>query len=217
MHQLHQPDQCHNLHQLQGKPQQEIQPHHLAEARVGQHPLQLLQRWFLVGRGTLCLFCIGGQPPAADQSGHRRNGSGNPTHHHIATTTIGEHQGGHDQSAQPSQDRSGETCSVQTRTRGGVLGQFGGESCVGQVHAGVGRHQQHRHHHVINGLLPHISGGYPPHRRQADAEGQSTAEHPGQPGAPAALGVVAEPADQRVVEAIPHFDHRQQRAGDEGR
>ncbi len=216
LHHLHHPDQSHHLHQLQGEPEQQVEAEHPQKAWVGHHPFQLLARWIAAGHGALRCLGEGRQTPAAGEGGHRGDRAGDAPHHQIAIGPLAEHHRGDDQAAEAREDRAGEAGGVQAGPQGRDRRQLRGEGRVGQVHAGVGAHQQDRHHHVVPGALPEAPGGDPPHRRQADAEGQCCAQHPGQPRAPAAVGVVAQPADQRIIEGIPHLDHGEQRARDEG-
>ena len=170
MHHLHQPDQGHHLHQLQAEPEQQVQPQYLAEAGVGQHPFQLLHRRFVVGHRPLGPLGVGGQPPAAEQCGGGSDAAGDPAHGQVAPAPIGEHHRGHNQSAQAGQDGAGEPCRIQAGANGGVGRELGAEGGVGQVDAGVGGHQQDRHHGVVDRALHRVARWHPPHRRQADAQ-----------------------------------------------
>ena len=171
VHHLHQPDQGHHLHQLQAKPQQQVQPQNHQESGVGTDPLELLQRRFALVAGALSPLGKGGQPPAAGEGGQGRDGACDPAHAQVALGAIAEHQRGHNQAAEPGQDRPCEARGVQAGANGCVGGELGGEGCIGQVHAGVSAHQQDRHHHVIKRALGQVPLGNPPHRCQADAQG----------------------------------------------
>ena len=162
-------------------------------------------------------FGKGRQAPAAEQGGNGGDAAGDAAHQQIARRPLVEHQRGHDQATQASQDRSGEAGGIEAGANPLVGGELGGKRRVGQVDAGVGGHQQDRHHHVIGGALGDAARGNPPEGRQADAQWHRSPQHPGQARAPAGFGVIAEPADQGVIDGIPNLDHHQQRAGDEGR
>ena len=124
-------------------------------------------------------------------------------------TQQGPHQGG--------DDRAREAGRVEPGAQGHAGGELGRQGRVGQVDPGVEAVGHDRDQQEDREFQPQPTGRHPPHQRHGKAQGHRTADDPGQSGPPGGLGLVTQPADDRIVDGIPEAGQHQHQARHPGR